>query len=551
MRTQSLVVFSVLGLAACIGGKDEGKGVVDESDPPSIPTQIGKADGADQTISVSVQSVHPYTNNLNKTYSVPLSALPSCAKDIRLHFSVLRTEADYDFVTVEPTGAPVQSFDGDLDNTWTEWFKKSGTSVRLRLKTDGSVTRHGFIVDQVEWDGVPDGCGVARFPECPAGTVDVAPEPALCGCPIQPECVAVADLDIRHQTYRGFNRHAHSVHGDVASETHPGPADGPETTQLGHVDGAKVAALFDRAANLGLLQGAGYDRPITGGAMGSALTLTAGSYSVSFAAIENQHDAAVQQLVNDFEALFECGTPTGTLSCDQGLVCENNTCVEDQSCICPAIFMPVCSTNGTTYSNSCAAGCAQAEVAHSGECGIPGDPCGTIRGLTCTDANKCRFGASQFTYPFPDAGGTCVAKNYCDAPADCNGLPHPAVLGNWACNASSCAWAAGVQWNQLAGGAFETAHPYASSTSVWKEITLPANGQAMRLRTASGFALENNYDFLEVWTWTNGAWKLANRYTGSNGPALTQEWTGRYFYLRFVSDSSVTKQGFAVAAEWR
>jgi hypothetical protein len=101
------------------------------------------------------------------------------------------------------------------------------------------------------------------------------------------------------------------------------------------------------------------------------------------------------------------------------------------------------------------------------------------------------------------------------------------------------------------GGAFETAHPYGNSTSVWKEITLPANGQAMRLRTASDFALENNYDFLEVWTWTNGAWKLAKRYTGSIGPTLTEEWTGRYFYLRFVSDVSVTKNGFALHAEWR
>ena len=45
--------------------------------------------------------------------------------------------------------------------------------------------------------------------------------------------------------------------------------------------------------------------------------------------------------------------------------------------------------------------------------------CGGIQGLTCRDGFKCRFGASQYEYPYPDAAGSCVADNYCDAPADC------------------------------------------------------------------------------------------------------------------------------------
>jgi len=553
MLKNCLMVLTCLGTvlgAACAPAKEDAKGVVDESEPPSIPTELGKSDAADKTITVNVQSAHPYANNLDKRFTVPLGGLPSCAQDARLHFSVLRTEANYDFVTVEPTGAPAQEFDGNLDGTWTEWFPLTGP-LKVRLETDGSVTRHGFAVDKIEWDGIPAGCPLVRFPPCGAGTVDVAATPGTCECPAVPQCVNNSELQISHGTRRGHNARAHSVVGSVASETHPGPTDAPQTTVIGNVDSARVGELVERAANLGLLHGAGYEKQLDFNLHTSTFAITAGNFTVSFVANENQHDAQVQALIADFEALFQCGTPTGTLTCNSGFTCEESTCVEEQSCVCPAIYQPVCSTSGQSYSNGCAAACANAAVAHDGECGIPGDPCGTILGLSCTADNKCRFGASQFTYPFPDAGGTCVAPSYCDAPADCNSLPHIAVPGAWACNTNQCAWATGPTWKQVTDGRFETAHPYASSTSVWKELSLPVGAQSMRLVTAAGFALEANYDFLEVWSWVNGAWKQIKRYTGTTGPAATEEFPGRYHYLRFVSDSSVTKLGFRVDAQYR
>lgn len=552
MRTTSFLTFlavAALG-TACTSGKDDAKGVVDDSEPPTIPTQLDKADDASRSVAVDVQSAHPYTNNLNKTYAVPLSGLPSCAQEIRLHFASLSTEANYDFVSVEPTGAAVQWFDGVANNSYTEWFAKSGSSVRVRLESDRSITRNGFAIDKVEWRGSPTGCPLITHLACGPGTVDVSPTPGTCGCPVSAECVSVDDLHITHFTSRGFNRHSHQTNGTEASETHPGPADGAETNVLGQIDGERVAELFARAADLNLLSGPGYDRPIPGPATREELTMTAGAHTVTFVTSENTHDAAVQQLIADFEALFECGTPTGSLTCGSGLVCENNTCIEEQTCVCPANYDPVCSTGGTTYSNGCSAGCANAEIAHAGACGLPGDPCGTIRGLTCQDENRCRFGTSVFTYPYPDAGGTCVGKTYCDAPADCAALSHPAVLGAWTCASNTCAWGAGPQWTGFAGGTFESAHPYANSTSVWKDVYLPASAQALRLKVAS-FSLEANYDFLEVWVWRNSAWRLVKRYTGTTGPALTEEFTGRYFYLKFVSDSSVTKFGFKIAAEYR
>ena len=548
-----LVLFTLAGAlgAACTPAKEDAKGEVDSTEPPAIPTELGKADGADHQVPVNVESAHPYTNNLNKTYAVPLTGLPSCASEARLHFSVLRTEANYDFVTVEPTGAPTQEFDGNLDDTWTQWFPINGTSVRVRLESDASVTRHGFVVDKVEWQGSPI-CPAVYWEPCGAGTVDVAPQPGTCDCPQQPQCVPLADVEISRGLAMRFNRTSHNVVGNVASETRPGPADGPETHVVGTIDTARVKALLDRANDLGVLHRPSYERPLSHTEFRDELTIHAGAVSVTFVANEGAHDAAVQQVINEFEALFQCSGTTGAVTCGNGYTCGDDAlCIREESCVCPALYDPVCSTGGQTFSNGCAAACAGIEVAHDGECGIPGDACGTILGLTCKDDNKCRFGASQYTYPFPDAGGECVAANYCDAPADCTGLPHVAVPGQWACNQNACAWQAGIAWKTVTNGVFETAHPYANSTSVWKELSLPAGAQALRLVPSGTFALEANYDFLEVWTWKNGAWALVKRYTGTTGPAATEEFPGRYHYLRFVSDSSVTKQGFRVAAEWR
>ena len=50
--------------------------------------------------------------------------------------------------------------------------------------------------------------------------------------------------------------------------------------------------------------------------------------------------------------------------------------------------------------------------------------------------------------------------------------------------------------------------------------------------------------------WQNNAWVRVKRYTGTAGPVLTDEFTGRYFYLRLASDSSVTKHGFDIAVQY-
>jgi hypothetical protein len=541
MQKPRLVLFTCLLVACGSESKDDAKGQVDESEPPAIPTSLGKADDAAKTVAVNVQSAHPYTNNLDRTFAVPLN-LPVCAKTARVHFKVLRTEDNYDFVSIGN-----QEFSGTRDDTWSAWFTKSSTSVNVRLETDASITRHGFEIDKVEWDGQPESC--TAYPACPAGSVNLAKRPATCECAAQPVCAPIANVIVSHQLWLGFNNTTKKATGAVATFAHPGPADGQVIDTIGSVDTVKLAALVRRAAETGLLQGAGYNKTVATGTFADRFTIKAGAYNITFAAGQGSHTAAVQALINDFEALFTC-EGAGGLTCGSGFTCEQATCVVEQSCVCTAQFDPQCGVDGHTYSNACRAGCANAAIAHAGECGIPGDFCGGMLGQPCSEDNRCRYAASTFDAPHPDASGTCVARNYCDAPADCNGLPHIAVPGAWACNVNACAWQAGVAWKAVTDGHFETANPYANGQSVWHQLYLPTEAQALRLAVAR-FRLENSYDKLEVWSWRNGAWTKVKTYTGTVGPALTEEFPGQYHYLRFVSDSSVTDQGVALDAQWR
>lgn len=540
MKTRFVLLSLILGACSADAVKEDGKGQVDDSEPPSIPAAHGKADDAAKLVAVDIHSPHPYANDVDKAFAVPLQ-LPACAKTARLHFKVLRTEKDYDFVSVAG-----ETFTGDRDNTWTAWFTKSGASVDVRLDTDGSITRHGFEIDKIEWDGQPTGC--APVASCGAGTVNLAKRAGVCECPAPSVCAPIANIVVSHQLWRGYNNTTKTAQGGTALFTHPGTFDQPVTETVGTVDTAALAALVRRAADTGVLQGAGYDKAVPPGAFTDRFTIKAGTYALTFVAGKGSHTAAVQSLVDEFEALFSCEGASAGLACGSGLVCEENACIEDQSCACSAQFDPQCGVDGHTYSNACAAGCANAAIAHAGECGTPGDFCGGMQGLACSGDNRCRYGASTFSAPHPDAGGTCVARTYCDAPADCNGLAHPAVPGAWACETTACAWKAGVQWKTA--GHFETANPYGNGQSVWHELTLPAEAQAMRL-VASRFRLENTYDKLEVWTWNASAWTRVKTYTGTAGPTAVDEFPGRFHYLRFVSDSSVTDLGVSLDAEWR
>ena len=556
MMHRVLTLVSGLSLfAGCAVDKsDPVKGEVDDSEPSGDPTIVqssGKSDASTKRLPYQLESVHPYTNNLAKTYAVDLAAVvPACATQVKLHFATLRTEADYDFVSVlDGAGTLVQRFDGTHDDTWTEWVTLSSTKrMSVKLTTDYSVVRDGFSIDQVEWDGAVM-CPAPPDLNCTGDTIDLRRPAPACGCREISHCTPLSTVTITHSVGGGFTGQVtgKKAVGTTLSTTSYLPATGETATQVGSIDRAELRDYLDHLVASGVLYGTGRAESAN---WTECFSITTDQESVSYCAQAGDHTAAVVDAITRFEALGTCGGG-GALTCDPGRTCDASGECAEASCVCPALYNPVCGTNGSTYSSSCAASCAQAPVKHAGECGIAGDPCGTIRGLVCQDGFKCRYDDSTWNAPFPDAGGLCVEQTYCDAPTDCAGLVHPGAIGYWTCPANTCTYQIGVQWTAVTGFAFETAHPYANSVSQWKQLYLPTGANRMRLVTAGAFNLEANYDFLEVWTWASGAWTRTKRYTGTVGPSATDEFPGQYFYLKFVSDPSVTREGFKVLAEYR
>ncbi len=542
---------TALTVAGCVDKVELDKGVVDEELPPGSPLPgpaAGKADGDAIRASITIESAHPYTNNFDRTYPIDLTGrVPSCARRARVHFATLRTEAGYDYVHVQGPSGVVQSLDGNRDNTWSSWVELQGlSSMSIRLETDESITRDGFRIDSVEVEASVI-CPAVAIPVCEDDYLDINTSRGTCECPRWPTCKADADITLEHAIGGGFagTVSGHRAVGPAAYNVTYRPGDPDVVTPIGTIDHARLQAVVRAFQDARWLERS-EDSQWTN--WNETLSFGIAPRTRAFTRGQGEFPADYAALATQVDELFVCGTG-GALTCAAGMVCRDGACVED-SCVCPAIYDPVCGADGRTYSNNCAAGCADVAIRHDGECGQIGDPCGGLAGGACTDTNKCRYGASQFEAPFPDAAGTCVAGTYCDAAADCTGLPHIAVPGTWACEQNACAWRAGMAWQAVPGFSFVTSHPYANNLATFKELYAPAGATKVRLVVNGRFELENNYDYLEVYSWQNARWVRVKRYTGTVGPALTDELVGRYHYLKIVSDSSITKHGFDVTAQF-
>merc|ERR1711892_1367015 len=82
-----------------------------------------------------------------------------------------------------------------------------------------------------------------------------------------------------------------------------------------------------------------------------------------------------------------------TVCMDAAHVCANTT--TEPSCICPAVFSPVCGADGQTYSSACKASCGGNKVACEGECPCTSCSCIEIFAPVCgadgeTHSNSCK-----------------------------------------------------------------------------------------------------------------------------------------------------------------
>ncbi len=558
MKLRHMWMFAVVaGVAgtACVDKMEPDKGVLADEPPPgetSAAPAESKSDGGALVVAFSLESAHPYTNNLTRAYPIALEGLvPSCARRARVHFASIRTEAGYDYVHLDGPAGRIQSFDGDHTNVWSSWVDLDATKrLTIQLVTDFSVTRDGFRIDSVEVEsGVM--CPAIAIGVCATNQLDINPSRGVCACPSQPTCRAEDDITLEHVIGGGFTGtvSGHRSVGDTAYNVTYRPGEPAVVAAIGSIDHTRVQTVVRAVIDARLLERSDISESSN---WNETLLVKVGAITRKFTRAQGTFPTADAELISRIEDLFVCGTG-GALTCGTGYTCDAGQCVpESQGCVCTREYNPVCGVDGRTYGNPCTAGCANVATRHAGECGIAGDLCGGLTGAACAADFKCRFGTSGWTAPFPDAAGTCVAQSYCDAPADCAGLPHIAVPGTWGCAQNLCTWVTGPAWSAVTGWRFASAHPYANQASVWRKLDAPAGATRLRLVVAGArFELESGFDFLEIHSRNAaGAWVVTRRYTGTTGPALTDELVGREFWLRLATDVSVTKYGFELTAQW-
>ncbi len=96
-----------------------------------------------------LESAHPYTNNYDYTWTI---TKPGATK-IRVHFTYIDVEKNYDFLYVyDYSGSQLHKLTGTYSSGgWSAY--SNGDNIKVRLKTDYSVTKWGFKIDLIEYEG--------------------------------------------------------------------------------------------------------------------------------------------------------------------------------------------------------------------------------------------------------------------------------------------------------------------------------------------------------------------------------------------------------------
>jgi len=99
---------------------------------------------------VLAESPHPYPNNYDRWWAISETG----AGQIRVHFTQLDVEQGWDYVYIyDGDYNLVASYTGSYRDLWTDWV--TGSTIRVRLVSDSSVTAYGFTIDRKETGAAP------------------------------------------------------------------------------------------------------------------------------------------------------------------------------------------------------------------------------------------------------------------------------------------------------------------------------------------------------------------------------------------------------------
>ena len=110
--------------------------------------ELGAGNARSTTESYVVESPHNYANNYDNTWTITKSG----AEWIKVHFEKYDVERRYDYIYLYDANG-VQKASYSSTNRYNVWSVEiPGDTVYVRLKTDSSVTRWGFKIDQIEFE---------------------------------------------------------------------------------------------------------------------------------------------------------------------------------------------------------------------------------------------------------------------------------------------------------------------------------------------------------------------------------------------------------------
>jgi hypothetical protein len=160
VRTLSmLILFAMLAMAFPMIGIAQASAIGAGQMNPALDTDVQQNTAyglnAFTVEPYVVESVHNYANNFDYTWTITKAG----ATSIRVHFTKIDVERNYDYVYVyDYAGAQLHKLTGLYSSGgWSAY--SYGDTIRVRLTTDYSVTRWGFKIDQIDYEGGGGGGG--------------------------------------------------------------------------------------------------------------------------------------------------------------------------------------------------------------------------------------------------------------------------------------------------------------------------------------------------------------------------------------------------------